>query len=365
MAGQFTKKIVFEDGSEFYGYGFGADCERVCEIVFNTGVVGYQEIVSDPTYAYQAVVMTYPLIGNYGIADDDFEGKVPLLGALVVREYNDIPSNFRYTKTLAEILEENNIPGISGVDTRMITRKIRDFGSVKVILANADTPAAEAVEKIKNTHLPKDMVARVSSKKRWYKRTPHPKYNVVAIDCGIKLSVIRSLKSRGCNITVVPYNTSADEILSLAPDGVLISNGPGNPEDVSEICDTIKALCGKLPMFGIGLGYQLICLAYGAKTVKLKCGCGGGHPVRNLKNGKIEMTSQNHCYTVDEASLGNTKLEITHRNVLNNSVEGVACNADKLFGVQYRPESAPGPQDSAYLFDEFTAMMEKEVSSNA
>lgn len=358
---EFNKKIVLEDGEEYLGYGFGAKVESICEIVFNTSMVGYQEIVSDPSYTYQMVVMTYPLIGNYGITDDDYETGKPSIGGLVVREYNDHPSNFRYTKTLSEYLEENNIPGIYGVDTRKITRSIRDKGSRKVIITDISTTKEEAMEKMKNYQIPKDAVSKVSCKKKWYARTANAKYNVVAVDCGIKLNIVRSLNRRKCNVTVVPYNTTAEEVISLKPDGVFLSNGPGDPEDVKEVIKLVKELKGKYPIFGICLGHQMISLAYGAKTYKLKFGHrGGNHPVLNLKTDKIEITSQNHSYAVDEESLKSTKLEPTHKNILDNTIEGVECKKDRIFSVQYHPESAPGPQDSGYLFDKFINIMKGE-----
>ena len=355
---EFNKKIVLEDGEEYLGYGFGADVESVCEIVFNTSMVGYQEIVSDPSYTYQMVVMTYPLIGNYGITDDDYETKQPTIGGLIVREYNNHPSNFRYTKTLSEYLEENNIPGIYGVDTRKITRSIRDKGSRKVIITDISTSKEEALKKIKETDIPKDAVSKVSCKKKWYSRTANAKYNVVAVDCGIKLNIVRSLNKRRCNVTIVPYNTTAKEIENLKPDGVFLSNGPGDPEDVTEVINLVKKIKGKYPIFGICLGHQMISLAYGAKTYKLKFGHrGGNHPVLNLKTDKIEITSQNHSYAVNEESLKKTNLVPTHKNILDNTIEGVECKKDKVFSVQYHPESAPGPQDSSYLFDQFIEMM--------
>jgi len=358
---EFNKKIVLEDGEEYLGYGFGANVESICEIVFNTSMVGYQEIVSDPSYTYQMVVMTYPLIGNYGITDDDYETGKPSIGGLVVREYNDHPSNFRYTKTLSEYLEENNIPGIYGVDTRKITRSIRDKGSRKVIITDISTTKEEAIEKMKNYQIPKDAVSKVSCKKKWYARTANAKYNVVAVDCGIKLNIVRNLNKRKCNVTVVPYNTTAEEVISLKPDGVFLSNGPGDPEDVKEVISLVKELKGKYPIFGICLGHQMISLAYGAKTYKLKFGHrGGNHPVLNLKTDKIEITSQNHSYAVDEESLKSTKLEPTHKNILDNTIEGVECKKDRIFSVQYHPESAPGPQDSGYLFDKFINIMKGE-----
>ena len=358
----YDKKIVLENGREFYGYGFGADKEAICELVFNTSMVGYQEIVSDPSYTDQMVCMTYPLIGNYGMTDDDYETKCPTIGGMIVREYNDLPSNFRYTETLSEVLAEHNIPAISGVDTRMITRLIRDEGSQKVLITDASTPQEEALEKLKAYKIPTDMVARVSCKKRWYSRTPNHRFDVVAIDCGIKLNIIRKLDEKGCNVTIVPYDTPAEDILKMCPDGLFLSNGPGDPENVQPVIDVVRKLKGKLPIFGICLGHQLISLALGAKTFKLKFGHrGGNHPVMNLATGKIEITSQNHSYAVDADSLAGTELQLTHINLLDRTAEGVESPQNKMFSVQYHPESAPGPQDSTYLFDKFIEMMDKEV----
>lgn len=355
----FDRKIILEDGSEYLGYGLGSNADRVCEIVFNTSMVGYQEIISDPSYTYQMVVMTYPLIGNYGITDEDFESKNLTIGGLILRDYNDMPSNFRYTKTLSEVMEESGIPGIYGVDTREITRSIRDIGSRRVLICGVDTTLEEGLEIIRSTPVPRDAVSKVSCAKRWYSRTSNPKYNVVAIDCGIKLNIIRSLNKIGCNVTVVPYNTTAREIEFMKPDGVFLSNGPGDPEDVTPVIETVRALAGKYPIFGICLGHQIISLAYGARTYKLKFGHrGGNHPVKNLENNKIEITSQNHSYAVDADSVKGTDLEITHINLLDNTVEGVECKRDRVFSVQYHPESAPGPQDSGYLFNKFISIME-------
>ena len=365
MEKRLMRKIVLENGQEFYGEGFGAQCDAINEIVFNTSMVGYQEIVSDPSYTNQMVVMTYPLIGNYGITDEDYETKIPTIGGMIVREYNDSPSNFRYTKTLSEILEENGIPGISGVDTRKITRIIRSEGSQKVMITDPQTPREDALAAMRAYELPKDGVARVSCRKKWYSRTANPAYHVVAVDCGIKLNIIRSLNKRGCNVTFVPFDTPAQEILNLKPDGVFLSNGPGDPEDVTPVIELVRVLRGKLPIFGICMGHQLISIACGAKTYKMKFGHrGGNHPVKNLLTGKIEITSQNHSFAVDKDSLGGTGLVPTHINLLDDTVEGAACPEDKLFSVQYHPESAPGPQDSGYLFDQFIQMM-KEDQRNA
>ena len=361
----YNKKIILEDGTEYLGFGFGADRDAVCEIVFNTSMVGYQEIVSDPSYTDQIVVMTYPLIGNYGITDDDYESKNISIGGMIVRDYNDMPSNFRYTKTLSELLEENGIPGISGVDTRKLTRSIRDIGSRRMLITDLSTSLEEGLEIIRKTPVPHDAVSRVTSSKTWYSRTSNHQFNVVAVDCGIKLNIIRCLNRFGCNVTIVPYDTTPEEIAFMNPDGIFLSNGPGDPEDVVPVIETVKALRGQYPIFGICLGHQIISLAYGARTYKLKFGHrGGNHPVKNLKTGKIEITSQNHSYAVDADSVKNTDLSITHMNLLDQTVEGVECLADRVFSVQYHPESAPGPQDSTYLFEQFISVM-KEAKDNA
>ena len=354
----FTKKIVLENGTEFYGYGFGSNKESINEIVFNTSMVGYQELISDSSYAGQMVVMTYPLIGNYGITDEDYETKFPTIGGLIVKDYNDVPSNFRYTKTLSEVLEEHDIPSIYGVDTRYLTRMVRSEGSQKVLITSADTPKSEAMAKIEQYRYPTDMVQRVSCKKRWFARTPNHKYDIVAIDCGIKYNIIRIMNRKGCNVTIVPYNTSIEEILAFNPQGIFLSNGPGDPQDVTSVIEFIKQLRGKVPIFGICLGMQMISLAYGAESYKMRFGHrGGNHPVKDLKTGKIHITSQNHSYAIDAESLKNTGLEITHVNLLDNTTEGIESKADKIFAVQYHPESAPGPQDSVYLFDRFIEMI--------
>ncbi len=355
------RMLVMENGSVHRGTGFGSMSDAVCELVFNTSMVGYQEIVTDPSYTAQTVVMTYPLIGNYGITDEDNETRVPTMGGLVVREYCDLPSNFRYTKTLGEILEENGIPGLAGVDTRTIGRMIRNEGSQRALICDADTPIPEAMERIRAYTLPTDCVSRVSCQKVWYARTPNPRFSVVAVDCGIKLNIIRKLNQFGCNVTVVPYDTPPETILRFKPDGLFLSNGPGDPENVTPVIGAVKALRGRLPIFGICLGHQMIALACGAKTFKMKFGHrGGNHPVKELATGKIEITSQNHSFAVDEKSLKGTGLTLTHQNLLDGTAEGVASKKDRIFSVQYHPESAPGPQDSAYLFKRFIDLMEGE-----
>ena len=354
------KKLVLESGQEFLGYGFGADTQAVCEIVFNTSMAGYQEILSNPACTNQIVVMTYPTIGNYGITDEDFEARNLSIGGLVVREECKTPSNFRYTKTISELMEEYSIPGLSGVDTRMLTRIIRDSKSCRAAIVSADMSKEEALALIAATPEVHNAVERVSCKKRWYSRTPNHRFDVVMVDCGAKFNLVRKLNKQGCNVVIVPFNTSAEEILAFNPHGILVSNGPGAPADVPVVVELIKTLRGKLPIFGVGLGHQLVALSYGAKVAQIEgVHRGGGHPVRNLESGKIEITAQGSLYFVDEASLAATPLKVTHRSVIDNTVEGIECVEEKTFSVQYNPESAPGAQDSAYLFDKFIKLMEE------
>ena len=356
-------KIILEDGQEYFGHSFGAKEERLLEIVFNTSMTGYQEILSDPSYAGQAVVMTYPLIGNYGIAEDDYEADSPSIGALIVREYNNEPSNFRSIAALEEAMKKYNISGVYGVDTRKLNRSIRDFGSRKALITDISVPLNEGLEKIKNFNFPDDLVSKVSCKEIHEAFAEKELFNVVAIDCGMKKNIIRSLIRRNCHVITVPYDTTAEKIMSLKPDGVFISNGPGDPNDVPETINTVKNLLGMYPIFGICLGHQIISLAYGAKTYKLKFGHrGGNHPVKNLDTGKIEITSQNHSYAVDIESLVDTPLTVTHVNLLDKTVEGTKCAEDKVFSVQYHPEGAPGPHDSEYLFDRFINQMKGNKS---
>ena len=360
MNRHYNRKIILEDGGEFYGYSFGADREAIAEIVFNTSMVGYQEILSDPSYTGQAVVMTYPLIGNYGICADDFETKTPTITAMIVREYNDEPSNFRAAETLRDMMLRFGIVGLAGVDTRALARHIRDKGICKALICDAAMPNIVGVAMLKTAAARRDQVAQVSTKTPWIAPAENPHLHVAAVDCGIKHNIIRSLNRRGCDVTVVPWNISANALEALHPDGVFLSNGPGNPEDVTPVIELVRQLRGKYPIFGICLGHQIIALSYGAKTYKLKFGHrGGNHPVKNLLTGKVEITSQNHSYAVNAKSLDGTGLEVTHVNLLDNTVEGLWCEKDRVFSVQYHPESAPGPQDSSYLFDEFIRRMEE------
>ena len=357
---EFDRKLILEDGTEYYGKGFGADKSVVCEVVFNTSPAGYQEIISDPSYTDQGVVFSYPLIGNYGITDEDFESRSISPSAVIIRDLDDNPSNFRATRTLEETLCDAGVPGIRDIDTRSLVRSIRDLGARRCILTEASTPVEKGLRTIRETPIPHDAVKRCSSPKKWYSRTSNPKYHIVIVDCGIKMNIVRMANREKCNVTIVPYNMGSEEILSLHPDGILISNGTGDPEDVPEVIETLKTLRGKLPIFGICLGHQLIALSCGARTYKLKFGHrGGNHPVRDERTGKIEITSQNHSYAVDEKSLPGTGLSVLKRNLLDQTVEGLLCQEDKLFSVQYHPESAPGPEDSFSLFHEFIRMMEE------
>ena len=354
-----NRKLVLANGVEFYGKSFGSNNNALFELVFNTSMVGYQEVLSDPSYTNQIVVMTYPLIGNYGIIDDDYESKLIGPRGFIVKEYNDRPSNFRYTKTLSELLEENNVPGLSHIDTRKLTRVLRDEGSMKGLICDANYPLEKALEDIKNDITRRDDVAYVSCKKRWYSRCANPKYNVVAIDCGIKYNIIRCLNNIGCNVTIVPYNTEISKIEAMKPDGIFLSNGPGNPEDNIEVIDLIKKIQGKYPIFGICLGHQMLALANGLNTYKLKFGHrGSNHPVLNLLTDKVEITSQNHSYAVSD-KYDNSDIKVTHINILDKTIEGIQIDKDKAFSIQYHPESAAGPEDSRYLFDTFINYMDE------
>lgn len=363
------RKCICEDGFVLEGESFGSLEEKMVELVFNTSMVGYQEILSDPSYTDQMVVMTYPLIGNYGMCADDYETDIPSILGFIVREYCDTPSNFRNEKSLEEVMKQYNIVGLSNVDTRMLTRRIRKYGSCKAYIVNEDHDTEQALQELRNHSFPIDQVSRVSTKTVYtYNKGTENSLRIVVIDCGIKKNILRELAKKDLEIIVVPWNTSYETIQSINPDGIFISNGPGDPKDVQEAIQTIKQCLGKYPIFGICLGHQIISLAYGADTYKLKFGHrGGNHPVKNIEKDSIEITSQNHSYAVDEKSLNNTPLIPTHINLLDQTIEGVACKKDYVFSVQYHPESAPGPQDSAYLFDVFmeNIRMFKEEKSHA
>lgn len=353
------RNLILEDGSVYQGEAFGSDNYQIGELVFNTGMSGYQEVLSDLSYCGQIVMMTYPMIGNYGINRDDFESLDPAVFGFVVRECCEKPSNFRGDLTLDEFLKLKDIPGIAGVDTRAITRKLRTSGTMRAIMAEEDADVESVVKMLKESPLLHDQVARVSTQKPF--PIPSRGKKVVLMDFGAKHGIIRELSRRNCDLVVVPYDTKANAILALHPDGVMLSNGPGDPKDMEGAIDVIKELIGKVPVFGICLGHQLISLACGANTIKLKFGHRGcNHPVMNLSTGKVEMTSQNHGYAVEEESLKGTDLIMSHQALNDKSVEGVRHSKYPVFSVQYHPEAAPGPEDSNYLFDQFMDMMEKE-----
>ena len=353
-----NRKLVLENGMVFEGVGFGSKKTVIAELVFNTSMVGYQEILSDSSYCGQIVCMTYPLIGNYGITDDDYESKSIKMSGFVVREYNDFPSNFRATKTLGDVMDENDAAGIADIDTRMLTRIIRDQGSQLVMITDIDKPINECLKEIKERGFEHNQLERVSTKKVWYSRTANPNYTVVAVDCGIKMNIVRKFNKFGCNVVVVPYTSTYEDIMKHQPDGLFISNGPGDPEDAIPVIELVKKCKGKLPIFGICLGHQIIGLAYGAKTYKMKFGHrGANHPVKNLINGKIEITSQNHSFAIDKNSLEGTGLELTHVNVIDGELEGVRDLKNHVMSIQYHPESAAGPEDSEYLFNQFIELL--------
>lgn len=351
--------LILEDGSVYRGQGFGSDDLKTGELVFNTSMTGYQEILTDNSYCGQIVMMTYPLIGNYGINRDDYESIEPAVFGFVTRDLCQSPNNWRSQETLDDFLKAHNIPGIYDVDTRAITRKLRNKGTMRAMLANPDTDIEAAVKQLQETDYLHDQVARVSSSKIF--PIPNRGHKVVLMDFGAKLGIVRELSRRGCDLIVVPWDTDAQTILSYHPDGVMLSNGPGDPEDVPQAIETIRQLMGKTVIFGICLGHQLISLACGAKTYKLKFGHrGANHPVVDLETGKVDITSQNHGFAVDIDSLADTELELTHKALNDGSCEGVQHKELPVFSVQFHPEASAGPEDTAYLFDKFVAMMDKE-----
>ncbi|KGA97756.1 carbamoyl phosphate synthase small subunit [Alkalihalobacillus alcalophilus ATCC 27647 = CGMCC 1.3604] len=350
------KILVLENGEVFKGYGFGADVQMSGEVVFNTGMTGYQEILSDPSYCGQIVTLTYPLIGNYGINRDDFESITPAIHGLIVKEIELEPSHWRSEESLHTLLEAKGIPGLAGIDTRKLTRLIREHGTLKGRICASDVDVAAVVEMLKASEWMKNQVELVSTKDPYH--VPGKGKRVVLVDFGMKHGILHGLIERQCDVIVVPYKTTAEEIIRLGADGVLLSNGPGNPEDVPEAIEMIKGILGKVPIFGICLGHQLLALACGATTSRLRFGHrGSNHPVRELATGKIDITAQNHGYTVDAESLEATELELTHVAVNDGTVEGVQHKVYPAFSVQYHPEASPGPDDANHLFDSFMKLI--------
>ncbi len=370
--------IALEDGTIFEGVSFGAQGEKLGEIVFNTSMTGYQEIMTDPSYKGQIVTMTYPLIGNYGINKEDEESSGPKVEGFVIKEKSHITSNFRSEKSLDRYCKENNIIGIEGIDTRTLTLHIRTKGAMKGIISTIDLNPKSLIKKAKDSPglIGRDLVKEVTCKKAYKAEKVIGKdlqlktyglklKKVVAMDFGIKYNILRCLMDLGCDVTVVPGDTKAKDILAQNPDGIFLSNGPGDPAAITYAVEEIKKLIGKKPIFGICLGQQLLGLAFGGRTFKLKFGHrGANHPVKDLKTGKIEITCQNHGFCVDINSLNQDEIEVTHINLNDNTLEGMAHKTLPVFSVQYHPESSPGPHDSRYLFKRFIDLMEKDAKKN-
>lgn len=349
-------KLVLETGEEFIGTSIGHELDHahsLGELVFNTSMTGYQEILSDPSYCDQMVVMTYPLIGNYGVNKDDFESLTPALKGLIVKECAPEGSNFRNEYSLPELLKRFKIPGIAGLDTREITKKIREKGVMRAILAPLNYPQ-QNIQAALSHPFKTDQIQRVSTKSPIH--FPGEGKRIIMMDFGYKKNILRSLTKRGCDVVIVPWNASIDLIQSYRPQGILLSNGPGNPKDVPEVLPVIRELQVQYPMFSICMGHQLFALANGADTEKLKFGHrGGNHPVKDLDLGKVFMTSQNHGFCVTKESVSHTDLEITQININDKTAEGLRHKKYPAFSVQYHPEACPGPEDTGWLFDNFLA----------
>ncbi|TDA68751.1 MAG: carbamoyl-phosphate synthase small subunit [Clostridia bacterium] len=351
--------LVLEDGTSFIGQGFGAQGRSFGEAVFNTGMTGYQEVLTDPSYAGQIVTMTYPLIGNYGINEEDAQSEQPQVRGFVVREAASFPSNWRSQESLEQYLRRHGIIGLMGVDTRALTRRLRQHGTMRgIISTRPEDVAAPAglAEEARNTAFAGPALVPSVSTRRAYE-IPGSGYRVVVLDFGIKRSILKSLASLGCHLMVLPWNTTADAVMALRPDGVFLSNGPGDPKDVPQAAATLRQLLGRYPIFGICLGHQILGLALGADTYKLKFGHrGANHPVKELASSRVYITSQNHGYAIAPESLP-PELRITHLNLNDGTVEGLEHTDLPVYSVQYHPEAAPGPWDSTYLFQRFLDYM--------
>jgi carbamoyl-phosphate synthase small subunit len=367
--------LALEDGRIFRGRGYGASGERFGEVVFNTSLSGYQEILTDPSYAGQMVILTYPHIGNYGTNPLDSESAHPYAEGLIVRELSDLASNWRSVEDTADFLADYGLPAISDIDTRALVRHLRQQGTKRGVLSTVDFDEASLVAKARAipSMVGLDLASRVTTP--WSYQWTEPtrdifkeekqlelltRFHVVAFDFGIKQNILRRLVDVGCRVTVVPASTPAEDVLGLKPDGVFLSNGPGDPEPLVSAAETVRTLAGRVPIFGICLGHQIIGLALGGKTYKLKFGHhGGNQPVMNLETRKVEITAQNHGFAVDPDSLNAGEVALTHINLNDQTLEGLRHKSLPLFSVQYHPEASPGPHDSAYLFDRFAEMMEE------
>jgi carbamoyl-phosphate synthase small subunit len=357
------KAILFlEDGTLYEGMHFGSSDEVLGEVVFNTSMTGYQEVLTDPSYAGQIVVMTQPEIGNYGINSEDAESRRPFVEGFAVRECSPIFSNWRAEKSLDQYLRENRIAGISEIDTRSLVRHIRNRGAMRGIISSVVSDPESLRRKVlaHPTMAGSDYVRSVTTEHTYLWTSESPRFKVVAYDFGIKTNILRCLSSRGCDLTVVSAATPAEDVLALNPDGIFLSNGPGDPEPLDYATGNIRKLLGKKPVFGICLGHQLLGLALGGKTFKLKFGHrGGNQPVKNLLNSRVEITSHNHGFAVDPDSLRESEVQLTHLNLNDQTLEGFRHRYLPVFSVQYHPEASPGPHDSLYLFDEFIRLMKE------
>ena len=358
--------LLLENNQVFHGYAIGKTGTTSGELCFNTGMVGYQEILTDPSYCGQMVLMTYPHIGNYGVNKNDIESKNIQVAGFIIKDLTIEPSNYSSDQSLNQYLKNNNITGICGLDTRAITRVVREHGSMNAIISSENLDLNVLTEELSQTPSMEglNLTNQVTCKKSYkYENSISGEFKVAALDFGIKNNILRLLKKYGCNVTVFPSNISSQEIISFNPDGVFLSNGPGDPAAVVGAINCIKNLLGKYPIFGICLGHQLLSLALGAKTFKLKYGHRGlNHPVKNIENGKIEITSQNHGFAVSKENLP-SNINITHINLNDNTIAGISCPDMQVFSVQYHPESAPGPHDSEYLFQSFINLMRHRKSN--
>jgi len=367
--------LLLEDGTVFRGYAFAGGGRALGEVVFNTSMTGYQEVLTDPSYKGQMVTMTYPLTGAYGINDEDMESAAIQVEAFIVKEYQEFPSNWRSNRNLADFLNEYNKIGIEGIDTRALTRHIRMGGAMRGIIATDTDNVKELMEEVQAYPGLNgiDLVKTVTCSKPYLWRTGvkpgtlepkwpenRPELRVAAIDCGVKYNILRKLEASGCQVMVFPAHASAREIAACKPDGVFLSNGPGDPSAVGYVIETVRSLLGEKPVFGICLGHQMMGLALGGRTFKLKFGHrGGNQPVKDVTTGKVEITSQNHGYCVDIDSLGNVPVKLTHVNLNDNTLEGMEHLEIPAFSVQYHPEASPGPHDASYLFDRFVRLMQR------